>query len=174
MEAEMNRMAAIGAGVLGGVALVGAGVAAGSLMAEDSETQVVSAAAQGPITEADQPLLVNFGAATNEFESLLVKARDGKKVGDQLTQQAVVVLNLERVAQGTDFKDILSATGDAMLLLGAGVTSDDGATVEEGLNDYQEAQQQILELAEEVNGGPISGSDLPTPDTPAAPAETTE
>jgi hypothetical protein len=167
----MNRVAAIGAGVLGGVALVGVGVAAGSVMAEDSQPQIASAAAQGPITEGDQPLVTIFGDATNTFETLLVRARDGKKVGDQLTQQAVIVLNLERSAQGEDFKEILGATGEAMLLLGAGVTADDGPTVESGLNEYQAAQETIVELAEEVSGGPITQPELPLPDSSDSSAE---
>lgn len=156
----MKRVIIVLGAVVGAVALLGAGLAVGSKMGQE-QAITAAAEAQGPLTEKDMAILSTFSEASQEFETLLGKAQKGKKVGDKLTEQAVIVLHVERSAEGPKFKEAVGDAGDAMLLLSAGVITDDGATVEEGIEAYKASQEKLVELAEEVQAAKDeqSGSD---------------
>jgi hypothetical protein len=145
----MKRLLIVVAAVIGGVALLGAGIVVGSKIGQE-QAIVAAADAQGPLTEKDAIVLSTFSDAGAKFEKLLLKAKDGKKVGDELTRQAVIVLHVERAAEGPKFKEAAGAAGDAMLLLSAGLIADDGATVEQGLAEYKASQEMTVALAEEI------------------------
>lgn len=170
----MKRIVIVVATVIGGIALLGAGIAVGSKIGQE-QALVAAADAQGPWTDKDSLILPAFSEATQQFEESLEKARKGKKVGDELTRQAVIVLRVERSAEGEMFKEAVGDAGSAMLLLSAGIIADDGATVEEGIEAYRKSQEKLLQLSEDVrarNGeesdsGAESEGDAPAEDQPA-------
>lgn len=168
----MNRVVVIVAAVVLGIALLGVGIAVGSKIGEE-QALVAAAEEQGPWTDKDALILPTFSEASQKFERLIEKARNGQDVSQQLTRQAVIVLHVEESAEGKKFKAVVGETGDAMLLLSAGVTTDDAATVEQGIEAYRKAQAKLMELADEVNaarGQPDSDSDG-NEDQPSPPAE---
>lgn len=146
----MSRLVTVIAAVVGGVALLGVGLLLGTKMGEE-QAQVAAADAQGPLSQKDSLILPTFSEASGKFDSLLIKAKDGKNVSKQLTEQAVIVLKVERAAEAPDFKEAVGDTGDAMLLLSAGLVADDGDTVEVGIAAYQKAQEKLFEIANEIN-----------------------
>lgn len=168
----MKRTVTIVVAVIVGIALLGAGIVLGSKIGQE---QALEAAAeeQGPWTDKDALVLPTFSDSTQKFEKLIEKARKGKDVSKQLTEQAVIVLHVEQSAEGQKFKEVVGDTADAMLLLSAGVTTDDAATVEQGIEAYRKAQEKLLALADEVNAakGQDPESDTDSDDQTESPAE---
>lgn len=164
----MNRMATVAAAVLGGLAMLGVGVAVGTSVGRE-ETLAASAAAQGPLTAKDGMVLQEFSAASTEFDRLMGKAKKGKAVGPAMIKQADAMLAVRRAAQGQALKDVADATAQAMLLLGAGLSANDGATVEEGIKAYKTAQEKVTQLAKEVAAakGETGAAQQSTPASPS-------
>ncbi|MAT61463.1 MAG: hypothetical protein CMH41_07460, partial [Micrococcales bacterium] len=68
-----------------------------------------------------------------------------------------------RLANNEALTEAATATGEAMLLIGAGVTANDQQTTADGVEAYQAAQEKIVELAQEVN--PELGNETGEPST---------
>lgn len=168
----MNRYVAVAGGVLAGAALLGVGVAVGSQVGEQ-QALVMAADAKGPLNSKDMMLLQTFITASNDFDKLAVKARKSKnaqEIGTAMTQQGVIVLAVERNAEGEKLRTTADAVADAMLLIGAGVTVDDGGAVQDGLEQYKIAQQKVVELTTELNESMAQESgDQPQPAETQAP-----
>ncbi len=147
----MRKALAIGGGILAGVALLGVGVAVGSNVGQEEQIVVATSDAEGPLNQQDQLLIAEFSNISGSFDQLIVKVQKGKPVGEQITRNAVAALNVGRLANNEALKEAATATGDAMLLIGAGVTANDEQTTAEGVEAYQAAQEKIVELAQEVN-----------------------
>ncbi|MCB0919627.1 MAG: hypothetical protein KDC39_13785 [Actinobacteria bacterium] len=143
----MKRIGLIVASVLVGAALIGVGAYVGARV---EQTDSASANAEGPITSKDALILPTFSEAATEFEKQLELAKSGKNVGDKLMKQAVVVRHISGTAEGSSFKEVSTLTAEAMMLLSAGVIADDGATVQAGFEKYQQAQEKIYALVDEV------------------------
>ena len=146
----MRKALAIGGGVLAGVALLGIGVAVGSNVGGE-EVVVVASDADGPLNPQDKILIGEFSNISGTFDQLIVKVQKGKPVGEQITRSGVAALNVGRLANNEALTEAATATGEAMLLIGAGVTANDEQTVAEGVEAYQAAQEKITDLAKEVN-----------------------
>lgn len=164
----MNRSLQVGGAVLGGVALLGAGVVVGSKVGQD--TVVVAAAgvqADGGLSQSDTFMTQTFMTASRNFDALLAKVRKGDtSVGPAMTKQAVAVLAVKRAAQNEQLRSAADSASQAMLLIGAGVTANDGAAVQDGVAAYKDAQQKVIALSEVFSGGAAqSGSPAPTPST---------
>lgn len=160
----MNRSLQVGGAVLGGVALLGAGVVVGSKVGQD--TVVVAAASaqtDGPLSQSDTFMTQTFLTASRTFDQLLEKVRKGDaSVGPAMTKQAVAVLAVKRAAQNEQLRSAADSASQAMLLIGAGVTANDGAAVQDGVTAYKEAQQKVVELGKLFTGGATS-SPAPSP-----------
>ncbi len=146
----MQKTMALVGGVLGGAALLGVGVAVGAQVGQE-QALIAAADAQGPLTAQDKLLLGSFTQASQNFDMLVARAQKGKQVGPQMTRQAVSVLNVKRLSASEPLRNAADTTSKAMLLIGAGVTTDDTGTVEEGIEAYGEARQALVELAREIN-----------------------
>ena len=92
----------------------------------------------------------NFQELTDEQKQMLEWLS-----GDELMQQAVVVRHISIGAEGSDFKSVTETTAEAMMLLSAGVIADDGPTVEAGFQKYQQAQEKILGLVDQVQDSDV-------------------
>ena len=165
----MRKALAIGGGVLAGVALLGIGVAVGSNVGQE-EVVVVASDAEGPLNQQDQILIGEFSNISGTFDQLIIKVQKSKPVGEQITRNAVAALNVGRLANNESLKEAATATGEAMLLIGAGVTANDEQTTADGVEAYQAAQEKIVELAQEVNPdfGNESGEPSTAPESPGS------
>lgn len=162
----MNRIAQVAGAVIGGAALLGVGVAVGTRVNPVPEEVLAAAApAQAPLNQQDQFLMQAFMTASRDFDALLAKAKKGnRKVGPAMTEQAVIVLSVKRSAQNEQLRQAADAASQAMLLLGAGLTADNGGAVQDGIAAYKDAQQKVTELGAVLNG------ETPPPAPPSDPA----
>ena len=165
----MRKALAIGGGVLAGGALLGIGVAGGNNVGQE-EVVVVASDAEGPLNQQDQILIGEFSNISGTFDQLIIKVQKGKPVGEQITRNAVAALNVGRLANNESLKEAATATGEAMLLIGAGVAANDEQTTADGVEAYQAAQEKIVELAQEVNPdlGNESGEPSTAPESPGS------
>ena len=165
----MRKALAIGGGVLAGVALLGIGVAVGNNVGQE-EVVVVASDAEGPLNQQDQILIGEFSNISGTFDQLIIKVQKGKPVGEQITRNAVAALNVGRLANNESLKEAATATGEAMLLIGAGVTANDEQTTADGVEAYQAAQEKLVDLAKEVNPdfGNESGEPSTAPESPGS------
>ena len=174
----MRKALMIGGGVLAGAALLGVGVAVGSNVGQE-EVVVAASDAEGPLNQQDQLLIGEFTNVTRSFDQLIVKVQKGKiSVGEQITKNAVASLNIGRLAANESLKEAATVTGEAMMLIGAGVTANDEQTTREGVEAYQVAQETIVDLAQEINPEAIQeqsgdSSDAPESGDPDNTGETT-
>lgn len=164
----MNRFTQVAGALIGGAALLGIGVAVGTRVDPGPEEVLAAAGAQPPINQQDQFLMQAFMAASRDFDALLAKAKKGnKQVGPAMTKQAVIVLSVKRSAQNPQLREAADAVAQAMLLLGAGLTADNGGAVEDGVAAYQHAQEKLAELGAVLNGeqspAPVPSSAEPSP-----------
>lgn len=163
----MKRSMQVGGAILGGAALLAAGVLVGSKVGDD--TIVVAAAgaeSDGGLSQSDTFMTQAFLAASREFDALLTKVRKGDTtVGPAMTKQAVAVLAVKRSAQNEQLRAAADSASQAMLLIGAGVTANDGAAVQDGVAAYKDAQAKVVELSKVFTGEtPGTSSPSPTPD----------
>jgi hypothetical protein len=166
----MNRFVGIAAGAMGGIALLGVGVAVGSQVGRQ-EALIAAADVQGPLTTQDSFLLQSFIRASTQFDKFVTEARKGKSVGDGMTKQAVIVLNVERQARSPELHDAADAVGQAMLLIGAGVIANDGGTVKQGLDQYKVGQEKVALLTDKINADAAAGgAQAPAPSATDSPA----
>lgn len=163
----MNKAVAAAGGVLGAAAMLGVGMLVGNQVGRE-QALLAAAGAEGPLTAQDKLLLGSFTQAAENFDTLVAKAQKGKQVGPQMTRQAVAVLNVKRLAASDPLRNAADATAEAMLLIGAGVTTNDTGTVQEGVDAYQQAREALVDLARELN--PELQFADPTPPAPADPS----
>lgn len=165
----MNRVVQIGAGILGGVALLGVGVAVGSNVGQP-ETIVISQAPAEPVglsNPQEAVLLQTFVRSATDFQTLIKKAQNGDtSVGKAMTQQAVTVRAVYRNAQTPELRDAADAVSQAMLLLSAGVTTGEGGVTQEGINAFNAANEKVQVLSDKVVAEKGVGSPSPSPSVP--------
>jgi len=165
----MNRTLGIAGGALAGVTLLGVGIAVGSQVGQQ-EALVAAADAQGPFSTQDTFLLQSFIRASDQFEKLVPKAQKAKPVGEEMTKQAVVVLNVKRSTDSPELHDAAEAVGQAMLLIGAGITANDGSTVNDGLQQYKIGQEKVEILTNKIAEDQVDKGMVPAPASPVEPA----
>jgi hypothetical protein len=174
----VQKAVAIGGGIMAGAAMLGIGMAVGAQVGQQ-QALIAAADAQGPLTSQDRILLRTFSQAADDFDALVARARKGKQVGDEMTREAVTVLNVKRLSASDGLRNAADATAQAMLLIGAGISTNDQGTVQDGVDAYREAQQKLVELARELNpdanipdvdtGDPAAGDDSAADTDPSAP-----
>ncbi len=154
----MNRAVTIGGAVLGAAVLMGAGVAVGTKVGQEQAAATVAAdaAAQVPTgfnAPEEQMRLTAFAQSANEFQGLIKAATKGgpsTEIAKQMTTYAVGVRAIKRTAVTPELREAADTLSEAMLLISAGVLTDEGGITQEGIDAYKAADAQVSELADTV------------------------
>lgn len=173
----MNRAVTIGGAVLGAAVLMGAGVAVGTKVGQEQAAATVAAdaAAQAPkgfAVPEEQMRLTAFAQSAAEFQKLINKAtKDGAspEIAEQMTTYAVGVRAVKRTAETEELRDAADSLSEAMLLISAGVLTDEGGITQEGIDAYKAADEKVSALAETV--AQQQGLSVPTEEPEPAPSE---
>lgn len=173
----MNRAVTIGGAVLGAAVLMGAGVAVGTKVGQEQAAATVAAdaAAQAPkgfAAPEEQMRLSAFAQSAAEFQNLINKAtKEGPspEIAEEMTTYAVGVRAVKRTAETAELRDAADSLSEAMLLISAGVLTDEGGITQEGMDAYQLADDKISQLAETV--AKEQGLSAPSGEPVPAPSE---
>ncbi len=167
----MNRAVTIGGAVLGAAVLMGAGVAVGTKVGQEQAAATVAAdaAAQAPkgfAVPEEQMRLSAFAQSAAEFQSLINKAtKEGAspEIAEQMTTYAVGVRAVKRTAETAELRDAADSLSEAMLLISAGVLTDEGGITQEGIEAYKAADAKVAQLADTVAREQGLGTPAPAP-----------